>query len=114
MRLFVGCIASFADLRLFGFEIGPVLKISNQPAPGWAPSQPLLRSCAGGRTLQTAKVPENPKVPGWLFARLTDNRHTEATADYLGDISERHTAVGDRVIVRGFGRFLDHEPIETR
>jgi hypothetical protein len=50
---------------------------------------------------------------GGLFGRLTDHRHIQVSADYARDVADRHTFVGDRMIVGSGGSLFQHEPVQN-
>ena len=49
---------------------------------------------------------------GSLLGGLGDDRHVQAPADYVSDLSQRHALFGDRVIPRSRGALLKREPVE--
>ena len=48
-----------------------------------------------------------------LLGRLGDDRHLQAPADDLGDLSKRHALFGDRVITGSRRTLLKRQPVET-
>ena len=52
-------------------------------------------------------------MAGRLLRGLGDDRHVQAAADDLGDLSERHALVGDRVIPGPRRALLQRQPEET-
>lgn len=61
-----------------------------------------------------AKKLEDPaKLAGCLLPGLGDDWKVQAPADYLGDISNRHTFVSDAVICDSGGTLLKHKPIKV-
>src|SRR5258708_35609238 len=51
-------------------------------------------------------------MTGCLFERFRDDRHVQASADDVRDLSGRHTLVGDPVKPRSRRSFLERQPEE--
>src|ERR1700677_2416095 len=66
------------------FGIFHRLKISNEARTRRAPSQPFPRQRAGSWHVTTYEMREPAKVLARFLRRLGDNRHLQASADYLG------------------------------
>jgi hypothetical protein len=49
-------------------------------------------------------------VVGGLLRGLADDRHVQASADYVSNVSNRHALVGDRVIPGSRGTLLKRKP----
>jgi hypothetical protein len=47
-----------------------------------------------------------------LLRGLGHDRHIEASADYLSDLSSLYTLIGDSVISGSRGALLQHEPVK--
>jgi hypothetical protein len=94
------------------FEIVFRIQISNEPGLNRSPSQPLLRQRAGSRSVHTKEQSDPAKMIGCFLASLADDRYVQVPADDLGDLSSRYALVGNAVIPRSGGAFLEHEPVE--
>src|SRR5262249_19330054 len=95
------------------FEIAPVLKIANQPGLLRLPSQPFPGQSAGRRVIQREEMPDPAKMAACLLGRLCNHGHVETSADYLSDLSNRSTLVGDAVKGSCHGSLLKNEPVEV-
>ena len=82
---------------------GPILAVAHMveivAEPGLlrrAPPQPLLRQHAGGRGVHPREEREPAEMTGRLLGGHGDDRNRQAPADGFGDLSDRHTLLGDR------------------
>src|SRR2546421_5866783 len=72
---------------------------------------PSLR--AGSRAVDSKKLRDPTKMAGCLLAGLRDDRQVQAPANYLSDVANRYSLVGNAVI-RGSSRtLLKHKPVKT-
>src|SRR5580704_12149793 len=57
---------------------------------------------------------EPTKVLACFFSRLGDDRHLQAPADHLRDLSKRYTLFCDRVVAGSSRSLLKRQPVEMR
>src|SRR5260370_2228950 len=90
-----------------------MLKIGNQPRLLRLPSQQFLSQSAGRRIIQPEEMPDPAKMVGCRLGRLCNHGHVEASADYLSDLSNWSTFVGDPMKGSCRGSLLKNEPVEA-
>src|SRR5216684_74954 len=98
--------------RRSGFEVVRPFDIGEEPRLAWAPSQPLLRARARGRNVDRKDAPEPAKMTGCLFERFGDDRHAQASADDVRDVSGGHALVGNPVKPGSRRTLLERQPKE--
>src|SRR5215472_7550822 len=90
-----------------------MLKIGDQPGLLRLPTQLFLSQSAGRSVIQREEMPDPAKMAGCLLRRLRNHGHVETAADYLSDLTNRSTFVGDAMKRGCRGSLLKNELVEV-
>src|SRR5277367_5955292 len=74
-----------------------MLHVGDEAGLRWMPSEAFLRFRAGRWSVGAHPERDPAEVLGGFLLGFGDDRHVDAPADCFGDVSQRHTFLGDRV-----------------
>ena len=91
---------------VFGVEVGEETRLNRSP------SKLVLGFRASSGAIHGKEVGDPAEVIARLLGRFADDRHVQASANDLGDLSSRNSLIGDAMIPASGGPVLEHEPVE--
>src|SRR6266446_6414972 len=92
------------------FEVMSPFDIAKEPRLARAPSQLLLSAGARSRNVERKEAPQPGKMIGCLVQRFRNDRHAQASADGVRDVSRGHALVCNPMKPGSRQTFLERQP----
>jgi hypothetical protein len=80
---------------------------------GWLPTKLFLSTLARGWIVELNEVSKKAEMIFRFFKGLADDGNIEVFADYFGNITEWYAFIGNSMVSRSSGTFLERQPVES-